>query len=371
MSGKASGKPKPGKNAIKDPNILSSPPDREIPRYRAKYEQICAKYKVSPIDKFVKKLNKEAVAWKPETNDRRFEYRMGDKGGDFPPNIPLIFNESMSFAATKAVIDSFAFWPSNWKHMNILSIWRCWGSANTEDDQCSGDDGAMLVHEFLKADSSDSCNLQNLEIIMAQITAKGCSYLGRALTQNESLKYLNLSHNREIGDAGATALGEGLKWNSTLEILKLEYCGIGWKGGEEIGRNIVRASSLKELHLKGNNLGSKGIQGIAQALAKNMTLVHLDLADNCFGIHLEAVEALRDGIETNDSLTSIDLNLNSLVPAGATMLLEVLKTKPKIEVFHIYERVEDDLFEQIIAETKAHVDRKKKGAKKGGKKRKD
>ncbi|KAJ9448708.1 hypothetical protein DIPPA_02672 [Diplonema papillatum] len=357
---------KPGKNAIKDPNILANPPDKEIPRYRSKYEQICARYDVTPHDKFIKKLNKEAYAWKPEVNDRKFEYRMGDKGGDFPPNVPLIFNEPMSYASTRALIDSFACWPSNWKWMNILCIWRCWGLESVVDSsQCNGDDGCMVVHEFLKTDHAEGCNLQNLELILNGITAKGAGYLGRALTQNECLKYLNLSHNRDIGDDGAAALGEGLKWNSTVEVLKLEYCGIGWRGGEEIGKNIVRASSIKELHLKGNDLAAKGVQGVAQALAKNMTLTHLDLSDNCFGIHLDAIEALRDGIETNDSLTSIDLNLNSLVPAGATMLLEVLRTKPKIEVFHIYERVEDDLFEQIIAETRAHTDKKKKGAKKG------
>ena len=136
------------------------------------------------------------------------------------------------------------------------------------------------------------------------------------------------------------------------------------------GRNIVRASSVQELFLKGNSLGAKGVKGISQALAKNMTLTHLDLSDNCFGIHLEAIEAIRDGLESNDSLTSVDLNLNSMVPAGTTMLLEVLRTKPKIEVFSIYERVQDDLYEQILAEAKSHADKKKKGGKKGKGKKK-
>eukprot|EP01060_Flectonema_neradi_P020675 TRINITY_DN2819_c0_g2_i1.p1 TRINITY_DN2819_c0_g2~~TRINITY_DN2819_c0_g2_i1.p1 ORF type:complete len:400 (+),score=52.76 TRINITY_DN2819_c0_g2_i1:78-1202(+) len=368
-SGKGTGKP--GKNAIKDTNILANPPDKEIPRYKAKYENLCGRYGVPPVDKFIKKLNKEAHAWKPEANERKFEYRMGDKGGDFPPSFSLIFSESMSYLSTRAVTESFQYWPPNWKYMSMICIWRCWGREDkVEPTQCSGDDGAMLIHEFLKTDHPEGANLQNLELIMNGITSKGCGYIGRSLTQNECLKYLNLSHNRDISDDGVIALGDGLKWNSTLEILKLEYCGIGWRGGEDIGRNIVRASSIKELHLKGNHLGAKGVQAISQALAKNMTLLHLDISDNCFGIHLDAIESLRDGIEANDTLTSVDLNLNSIVPAGVTMLLEVLRTKQKIEVFHIYERVESDIFEQIIQETKAHAEKKKKGNKKGGKKKK-
>eukprot|EP00754_Rhynchopus_humris_P041949 Rhum_TRINITY_DN25495_c0_g1::Rhum_TRINITY_DN25495_c0_g1_i1::g.182011::m.182011 len=172
-AGKSGGKP--GKNAIKDPNILANPPDKELPRYRAKYEGLCTRYGVAPVDKFVKKLNKEAVAWKPETNERKFEYRLGDKGGDFPPNFPVIFNETLSYAATRAIVDSFLYWPSNFKYMNMVCMWRCWRNEDPgqpEGQVCSGDDGAMLIGEFLKTDNVESCNLQHLELIMDGITPK-------------------------------------------------------------------------------------------------------------------------------------------------------------------------------------------------------
>eukprot|EP01065_Artemidia_motanka_P015834 TRINITY_DN1954_c1_g1_i5.p1 TRINITY_DN1954_c1_g1~~TRINITY_DN1954_c1_g1_i5.p1 ORF type:complete len:431 (+),score=57.99 TRINITY_DN1954_c1_g1_i5:30-1295(+) len=391
-------------------------PHRELGRYVKKY---CAlhddhKPRVPYVDSFKNKLLEEREEWTPEMNPSepyKCKGRLllmrppgGEKakgGGDFPPNFPIIFNGcldppvKLSYAQTRLFIDSLGWWPRTWRGseafggMNFLGFWKCWGEG---EDVCSGDDGAMLMMEFLKHDSlepqdlgkwetdyseplcpssgggSYAVNLKNLEMVWCGITSEGCRLLGRALTQNETLKYLNLSHNPDIGDDGIEALGEGLKWNSSLETLKLEYCGIGWKGGEHVGKYIVRASSVKNLHLKGNNIGAKGLQGVSGALARNMTLERLDLSDNCFGIHADAIEALRDGIEANDSLTAIDLNLNSMVPPGAMMLLEVLKTKPKIKEFSIFERIEDDLFQSIMTEVQLHAKGSKKGKK--GKKKK-
>lgn len=421
---KPGGKGPPKKNKFPVPESArpggDNCPWRELTRYIRKYQTLHEEHKpkIPIVDSFRRQLSDEKEAWYPTgtvQEPHKCEGRMnmlrpavveGGKvkgGGDFPPNFPIVFNGfaeptpvTLSYAQTRLFLDSLGWWPRNWRGsesfggMNFLGFWRCWGDG---EDMCSGDDGAMLMMEFLKHDSlepadlgkwetdyseplcptngggSYAVNLKNLEIIWCGITAEGCRLLGRALTQNETLKYLNLSHNPDIGDDGVEALGEGLKWNSSLEILKLEYCGIGWKGGEHVGKYIVRASSVKQLYLKGNNIGAKGLQGISGALARNMTLERLDLSDNCFGIHADALEALRDGIEANDSLTAIDLNLNSLVPPGAQMLLEVLKTKPKIKEFTVFERIEDELFTEIFNEVGNHASKGKKG-KKGKKKAK-
>jgi len=94
-------------------------------------------------------------------------------------------------------------------------------------------------------------------------------------------------------------------------------------------------------------------------------LEELDLADTSFGIDLEAIEALRDGIEGNESLTAVDLNFNSLVPAGVQLLLEMLKPKHKITKFVLFERISEVVFKEVIDTLQNNQKMMKKKKKKG------
>ena len=231
-----------------------------------------------------------------------------------------------------------------------------------------GDDGVMVIAEYLQQytphPERNPFGIEVLELPDNGITPRGAGYLGRVLTQNESLKKLNLDFN-DLGDEGAVLLGDGCKWNSTLESLSLQYCNMGERGGEAVAKFIVRASSVKELSLRGNPLKPVGVTQIARSLAKNAYLVKLDLADTSFGIDLETVEALRDGLEGNDSLESVDLNLNSIVPAGVQLLVEMLKAKPKLTQFIVYERISEVVFRDMLDTVAANVKLMKKKKKKG------
>ena len=162
---------------------------------------------------------------------------------------------------------------------------------------------------------------------------------------------------------GLRALG-GLKWNSTLEKLTLKYCSIGALGGECVGKFVVRSSAVKDLSLRGNPLGPTGVAHVGEALAKNAYMQSIDLADTGFGVDLEAIESLRDGIESNDSLENVDINLNSLVPAGMQLLLELVRAKPKITRFEVYERIGEQAFKDMLAAVAENVKLQKKKKKK-------
>jgi Ran GTPase-activating protein (RanGAP) involved in mRNA processing and transport len=229
-----------------------------------------------------------------------------------------------------------------------------------------------VVADFLKVykppNDRNPFGVEILELPDNDITEKGALYLGRVLTHNETVKTLNLDFN-PIGDEGAAALGDGLKWNSTLERLSLKYCNIGPIGGECVGKLIVRSSSVRELFLRGNQIGPHGVIHVSRALSKNAYLVKLDLADTGFGIDLEAIETLRDGIESNDSLETVDLSMNSMVPTGVQLLLEMLKAKPKLTQFDISERMSEAVFKDVLDTIANNVKLMKKKKKKGGAKK--
>jgi hypothetical protein len=270
------------------------------------------------------------------------------------PNIPLFVFEPMAYDAirvTLLAVDSFPW-------LRHLSLYHT----------RIGDDGAMAVADFLKRYSPNPdrnpFGIETLELPENDIGPRGAGYLGRVLTQNETVKTLNLDFN-PLGDDGAGLLGDGLKWNSTLETLSMQHCGVGPEGGEMVAKYVVRSSSVKELSLRGNPLGPHGVTMIARSLAKNAYLVKLDLADTSFGIDLETIEALRDGIEGNESLEAVDLNYNSLVPAGIQLLLEMLKTKMKLQQFIVYERIGETLFFDMMDSVNVNIKAMKKKKKKG------
>lgn len=277
------------------------------------------------------------------------------------PTIPLFLTEPMpDYTTTKALFGILEPYP--W--LRHVQLYHC----------KIGDDGAMVIADFLKvykpSPDKNPFGVEVLELPECDIGPAGAQYLGRALTQNETVKVLNLDFNR-LGDEGAANLGDGLKWNSTLEKLSMKYNELGPIGGECVAKFIVRSSSVRDLSLRGNQLGPQGVTHIAKALAKNAYLTKIDLADTGFGIDLEAIEALRDGLESNDSLESVDINLNSLVPAGLQLLIEMLKTKPKLCEFQIYERISEALFKDALDTVQNNIKLMKKKKKKGGSKKKE
>lgn len=305
-----------------------------------------AKAPMEPIAPFIKTVKTELQ-----------KYKDGEEVDI--PQFPLFIIEPVRFETSKALFAVLEPYP--W--LRQISLFHC----------RIGDDGAMVVAEFLKRykphPERNPFGIEVLELPENDIGARGAGYLGRVLTQNESVKVLNLDFN-PLGDEGAVNLGDGLKWNSTLEKLTMKYCDIREAGGEAVGKFIVRSSSVKDLSLRGNQLGPHGITHIAHALAKNAYLVRLDIADTGFGIDIEAIEALRDGMESNDSLEGVDMNYNSLVPAGAQLLLEMLKAKPKLVQFDVYERISEAVFKDVLDTVQANVKALKKRKKGGASKKK-
>ena len=95
------------------------------------------------------------------------------------------------------------------------------------------------------------------------------------------LKKLVLSGNH-IYDAGAIAIGESLKTNSTLEELELASCEIGTEGGKAIGVGLQAGIVvLTDLDLHYNDIGPDGAKALPThcsrargADQKSSTLIH-------------------------------------------------------------------------------------------------
>ena len=103
-----------------------------------------------------------------------------------------------------------------------------------------GDDGLASIAKMCRTVLDKSFRLTVLDLMDNNIGERGCAWMGQALAEggNRSLRKLSLDHNPGIGDAGCRALSEGLRSNETLEILGLEFCGVGPSGARSIAQVI-------------------------------------------------------------------------------------------------------------------------------------
>ncbi|KAL0478761.1 hypothetical protein AKO1_008331, partial [Acrasis kona] len=207
-----------------------------------------------------------------------------------------------------------------------------------------------------------------------RISLKGCSAISRALEHNEALHTLVLDYN-DIGDEGATTLSVGVSWNPTLSTLSMKYCKIGEEGGVAVGTLIVAKSpSLTDLDLQGNSIGNRGLLAIAEGLRNSPKLSKLNLSSTSTGgvVELQTIDKLCEGImENKNTLTDLNLHLNSISDEGAKSLLDLVQKKPTLIRLKLYEQLNKDLFKQIcevVTKNKIASAKKSKPARKVKKK---
>ncbi|KJE95511.1 hypothetical protein CAOG_05960 [Capsaspora owczarzaki ATCC 30864] len=127
----------------------------------------------------------------------------------------------------------------------------------------------------------------------------------------------------QIGDAGAQAMAEALKVNTTLTELYLWYGQVGDAGAQAFAEAFKVNTTLTKLNLFKNQIGWAGAQAIFEALQVNTTLSSLDLEENMIG-DAEA-HAIAETLKGNTTLTWLNLGANQIGDAGAQAIAEALK----------------------------------------------
>ncbi|KAI8854220.1 hypothetical protein BC829DRAFT_413153 [Chytridium lagenaria] len=188
----------------------------------------------------------------------------------------------------------------------------------------------------------------------------GGAALGRCLQINRTLVTLDLTDNRGVGNAlgdkEAMHFAEGLRQNSTLQVLDLSHNNIGDMGAIALGAGILANDSLKELNLVSltpnkawNQIRARGISGFLNHIKDNVTLATLSLRNNGVGdlgqavsayllksnaiISLDisrmrisdtAITAIAKGLEQNYTIKELDLSENPFGDQGASGLFKAI-----------------------------------------------
>lgn len=192
----------------------------------------------------------------------------------------------------------------------------------------------QLVKQDIREEMQVLCDKPQLKIwydlIASNHTSRDAQYLGlcrlscrafsRVLSVNTSLICLDVSRN-ELTDEEALYLAKMLRCNHTLESLQLEQNHISSTGLSSLAKALMHNTSLRWLNLDHNPLlqfqvaGNlilhfRGIEDLAEMLGSNDTLTGLTLTNT--RLDEDAGRILRDGVEKNEVLLSLELGANAV-----------------------------------------------------------
>ena len=109
-----------------------------------------------------------------------------------------------------------------------------------------------------------------------------------------------------------------------LDEDRIEGQGIGDATAAVLATALETNTTLTNLNLSGNNLGPSGAESLATALKTNTSLSNLNFSGNNLGP--AGAESLATALKTNTILTNLDFSGNNVGPAGAESLARALKT---------------------------------------------
>ena len=118
------------------------------------------------------------------------------------------------------------------------------------------------------------CKIETLYLSSCSLTSDGVGEVMSGLSDNHTLRVLDLSYNQIISE-GAVTIATMLKTNSSLETLYLEGCSIDSSGGVELLTALERNKTLRILELSWNALGDDGVRGLIVGLENNSSLEDL------------------------------------------------------------------------------------------------
>lgn len=293
----------------------------------------------------------ELVPFMKRVKAELMRVKEGDQEG--VPQVNLFVSDSISFPRVQRLFTTIL---GPYPFLRAIELHHCG----------LDDDSILCLTGFIKSYSPspdrNPFGIQILEIPGSKITTRGAGYLGKLLGDNSTIERFVIDFT-PLSDDGVKALCDHLRWNGTLKHLSMQYCGITAVGAALIASRAIKGSNIRHLSLRGNKLEGDGVTEIGRALAVGTRIEELDLADTGFGHYIDAIEVLCDGIEKCISLSSINLDLNTLTRNAPSSLLNAMTKNKHIVAMPISERVDAESYNQILdvlAQNKREMDKERK-----------
>eukprot|EP00339_Tiarina_fusa_P025541 CAMPEP_0117037982 /NCGR_PEP_ID=MMETSP0472-20121206/26760_1 /TAXON_ID=693140 ORGANISM="Tiarina fusus, Strain LIS" /NCGR_SAMPLE_ID=MMETSP0472 /ASSEMBLY_ACC=CAM_ASM_000603 /LENGTH=1428 /DNA_ID=CAMNT_0004748091 /DNA_START=29 /DNA_END=4315 /DNA_ORIENTATION=- len=186
-----------------------------------------------------------------------------------------------------------------------------------------------------------------------------------------NLELLNLSNNtfNIVEPLQCLALERLVALTTTIVDLNLSRCGLGVPAGEALGKGLRNHPSLTSLNLSGNKLEEYGVKKLCKGLHENSVLKTLDLARNSMSgrgasgvanllsdpkcgietlslygnfIGIEGARFIAASLESNATLTDLDIGLNRMRPKGVNAIALALQKNKTLKVLRLKQNFIND-----------------------------
>lgn len=211
---------------------------------------------------------------------------------------------------------------------------------------------SLSIRAIFTAQVKQNATPPTARIEVNSITARA---LAKAMWTNTSLTSLDLSCNG-IDDAAGAYVARLLKRNTALVNVALGSNQLGVLACRAFGESLSSNSTLKCLSLESNPLTGdganiSGIRALADMFSRNSTLTSVNLWRCALGA--EAGAALSRGMETNHTITFLDVGLNGLAMADQHKVKTALdKNFKRFEECQAESRYEQGIADKILGEEK-------------------
>ena len=222
--------------------------------------------------------------------------------------------------------------------------------------------GAQGVAEFLRHDIKAkvmSCHLMHLTLSNCSLTDKVVKGICVAMTHNQTVTCLNISHNG-LGEEAGRSIGKMLHCNVVLTDLDISWNNIRNGGAESVARHL-QGSAIRTLNMAYNAFGRCASAAMLGKWLPHTNVEHLDMTAN----HLTplTVSILMNGLALFPTLQSVKLDENPIGLLGTAAVLRSLgrcsydKDRPKMANISIYQcscdiRVDMDTAQQTKGQSK-------------------
>lgn len=198
--------------------------------------------------------------------------------------------------------------------------------------ECKVDDVSISL---LKDNLQDpECRLKELYLSKSFIDDKKCAELILSISQNHTLRTLDLSNNLigEMEDhkntfadfiTGAEAVSQVILINSTLLELNLSWNNIRKDSAMSLAVSLGESKSLQIINLSNNNLCDVACQHLFFNLRHNTSLKNLDVSYN--SIYPKGIAVLASVLGYNKTLVDINVNGNNIGSEGGKNLLRAVR----------------------------------------------
>ncbi|XP_038657031.1 NACHT, LRR and PYD domains-containing protein 3-like [Scyliorhinus canicula] len=184
-----------------------------------------------------------------------------------------------------------------------------------------GDSGVKLLCAVLR---KMDCKMQELGLEENRLSDSCAENLAFAVSTNWSLKDLNLSNNK-LGDSAVRLLSVALR-NPERKIQKLGLADACLTGScAEVLVSILDTNqSLTDLNLSSNKLGDSGVKLLCGALRKPDCKIQ-KLGLSAVSLTASCAEDLASTLHANSALTVLNLSYNKLGDSGMKLLSAALR----------------------------------------------